>query len=107
MNCGWPQGVPTGMTLTIGFKPNVKFWRYEKIRKANRISKPRTDSNKIIKIRQTFFKTNDLFLPLIARLAFGITVSTPGAQKAIGCFGGSGFSVTRVFFTNQSDPGPL
>ena len=62
------------MTLTIGFKPNVKFWRYEKIRKANRISKSRTDSNKIMKRLLTLFKTNDSFVPLIARLALGLAM---------------------------------
>src|SRR6266478_3173771 len=101
MNCGWTQGVPTGMTLTIGFKPNVKFWRCEKTRKANRISKPRTDSNETMKRLLTLFKTNDSYVPLIARLALGLAMFPHGAQKTLGWFGGYGFSGSMGFFTGQ------
>jgi len=89
------------MTSTIGFKPNVKFWRYEKIRKTNRISKPRTDSNKIMKRLLTLFKTDDSFVPLIARLALGLAMFPHGAQKTLGWFAGYGFGGTMNFFTGQ------
>jgi putative oxidoreductase len=47
------------------------------------------------------FKTNDSFAPLIARLTLGIVIFPHGAQKALGWFGGYGFSGTMSFFTQQ------
>jgi putative oxidoreductase len=49
----------------------------------------------------TLFKTNDSFMPLIARLTLGLVMFPHGAQKAIGWFGGYGFSGTMNFFTGQ------
>src|SRR5216683_7792045 len=47
------------------------------------------------------FKTSDSATPLIARLALGIVMFPHGAQKALGWFGGYGFSGTMNFFTGQ------
>jgi len=49
----------------------------------------------------TLFKTNDSFTPLIARLTLGLVMFPHGAQKALGWFGGYGFSATINFFTGQ------
>src|SRR6266481_9524080 len=49
----------------------------------------------------TLLKTNDSFTPLIARLALGFVMFPHGAQKALGWFGGYGFSATMNFFTGQ------
>jgi putative oxidoreductase len=47
------------------------------------------------------FKTNNSFAPTIARLTLGIVFFPHGAQKALGLFGGYGFSGTMNFFTQQ------
>src|SRR5260370_32337290 len=52
MNCGWAQGMAMGMTFTIGFKPNVKFWRVKQLPRGPRsANKPQPDkimnSNKL------------------------------------------------------------
>ena len=49
----------------------------------------------------TLFKTDDSFAPLIARLTLGLVMFPHGAQKALGWFGGYGFSGTMNFFTGQ------
>src|SRR5882762_1276334 len=49
----------------------------------------------------TLFKTSDSFAPLIARLTLGFVMLPHGAQKALGWFGGHGFSGTMNFFTGQ------
>jgi putative oxidoreductase len=49
----------------------------------------------------TLLKTDDSFAPLIARLTFGLVMFPHGAQKALGWFGGYGFSGTMNFFTGQ------
>ena len=49
----------------------------------------------------TLFKTNDSFVPLIARLALGLVMFPHGAQKMLGWFGGYGFGGTMNFFTGQ------
>ena len=49
----------------------------------------------------TLFKTNDSFTPLVARLTLGLVMFPHGAQKALGWFGGYGFSGTMNFFTGQ------
>jgi len=49
----------------------------------------------------TLFKTNDSFTPLIARLTLGLVMFPHGAQKALGWFGGYGYSGTMNFFTGQ------
>lgn len=40
-------------------------------------------------------------MPLIARLVLGLVMFPHGAQKALGWFGGYGFSATMGFFTGQ------
>src|SRR5712671_4562488 len=61
-----------------------------------------------MKAIQLLFKTNNSFAPLIARLALGIVMFPHGAQKALGWFGGYGFSGTMGFFTQAMHiPAPL
>jgi putative oxidoreductase len=55
----------------------------------------------IMKTLLTLFKTNDSFTPLIVRLTLGLVMFPHGAQKALGWFGGYGFSGTMHFFTAQ------
>jgi len=57
--------------------------------------------SEIMKTLLTLFKTNDSFTPLIARLTLGFVMFPHGAQKALGLFGGYGFSGTMNFFTGQ------
>jgi len=53
-------------------------------------------------------KTSDSFAPFIARLTLGLVMFPHGAQKALGWFGGYGFSGTMNFFTQQMHiPAPL
>jgi len=54
-----------------------------------------------MKALQTLFKTNESFGPLIARMTLGLIMFPHGAQKALGWFGGYGFSGTMNFFTGQ------
>ena len=54
-----------------------------------------------MKALQTLFKTNESVSSLIARLALGLVMFPHGAQKALGWFGGYGFSGTMGFFTGQ------
>ena len=54
-----------------------------------------------MKALQTLFKTNDRVSSLVARLALGLVMFPHGAQKALGWFGGYGFSGTMGFFTGQ------
>ena len=49
----------------------------------------------------TLFKTDASFAPLVARLTLGLVMFPHGAQKALGLFGGYGFSGTMNFFTGQ------
>jgi putative oxidoreductase len=61
-----------------------------------------------MKALQLLCKTNNSFAPLIARLTLGIVMFPHGAQKALGWFGGYGFSGTMNFFTQQMHiPAPL
>jgi putative oxidoreductase len=61
-----------------------------------------------MKAIQLLCKTNDSFAPLIARLTLGIVMFPHGAQKALGWFGGYGFSGTMNFFTQSMHiPAPL
>ena len=61
-----------------------------------------------MKALQLLFKTNDSFAPTLARLTLGIVMFPHGAQKALGWFGGYGFSGTMNFFTQQMHiPAPL
>jgi putative oxidoreductase len=46
-------------------------------------------------------KTNDDLAPLIARVVLGVVIFPHGAQKALGWFGGYGFSGTIDFFATQ------
>ena len=48
---------------------------------------------------QLLVKTNSGLAPLIARLALGLVMFPHGAQKALGWFGGYGFTGTMGFFT--------
>src|SRR6266446_3838821 len=50
---------------------------------------------------KALFKTNDSYTPLIARLALGLAMFPHGAQKALGWFGGFGYTGTMHFFTAQ------
>jgi putative oxidoreductase len=49
----------------------------------------------------TLLKTHDSFAPLIARLTLRLVMFPHGAQKALGWFGGYGFSATMNSFTGQ------
>ncbi|MBS0663606.1 MAG: DoxX family protein [Verrucomicrobia bacterium] len=44
-------------------------------------------------------QTNDSAAPLLARLTLGLVLFPHGAQKALGWFGGYGYSGTMGFFT--------
>jgi putative oxidoreductase len=46
-------------------------------------------------------KTDESLAPLIARVVLGIVIFPHGAQKALGWFGGYGFSGTINFFASQ------
>ncbi|MGZ5567484.1 MAG: DoxX family protein [Limisphaerales bacterium] len=50
---------------------------------------------------KSLLKTNNSYLPTIARLTLGIVMFAHGAQKALGWFGGYGFSGTMNFFIGQ------
>ena len=52
-----------------------------------------------MKTLQLLFKTNSGFAPLVARLTLGVIMFPHGAQKALGWFGGHGFTGTMGFFT--------
>lgn len=45
-------------------------------------------------------RTNDSFAPTLARLTLGLVIFPHGAQKALGWFGGYGYSGTMGFFTD-------
>ena len=48
------------------------------------------------------FKTNDEIAPLILRVFLATVMFPHGAQKALGLFGGHGFSGTMHFFTQEA-----
>lgn len=52
-----------------------------------------------MKSLQFLTRTNDSAAPLLARLALGLVMFPHGAQKALGWFGGYGYSGTMGFFT--------
>jgi putative oxidoreductase len=52
-----------------------------------------------MKTLQLLTKTNDSAAPLLARLTLGLVIFPHGAQKALGWFGGYGFTGTMGFFT--------
>lgn len=54
-----------------------------------------------MKALQVLIKTNDSLSSFIARIALGVVIFPHGAQKALGWFGGYGFSGTMGFFTGQ------
>jgi putative oxidoreductase len=60
-----------------------------------------------MKALQTLFKTDDRVSSLVARLSLGLVMFPHGAQKALGWFGGNGFSGTMGFFTGQLHIPPL
>ncbi len=47
------------------------------------------------------FRTNNDVTPLILRLFLGVVIFPHGAQKALGLFGGYGFTGTMGFFTQK------
>ena len=51
-------------------------------------------------MKNTIFNTNDDWTDLIPRLTLGLVIFPHGAQKALGWFGGYGFSGTMGFFTD-------
>lgn len=53
-----------------------------------------------------FFETPDQWHLLILRLALGLVVLPHGSQKALGLFGGYGFSGTLQAFVSQGIPAP-
>jgi putative oxidoreductase len=52
-----------------------------------------------MKLLQLLTKTNDSAAPLLARLTLGLVMFPHGAQKALGWFGGYGYTGTMGFFT--------
>jgi putative oxidoreductase len=56
--------------------------------------------------RKLLATPNDPTLTLL-RLALGIVMFAHGAQKALGWFGGNGFSATMGFFTHSGIPAPF
>ena len=52
-----------------------------------------------MKLLQLLSKTNDSAAPLLARLTLGLVMFPHGAQKALGWFGGYGYSGTMGYFT--------
>jgi len=60
-----------------------------------------TNTIKTMKTLLTLCKTNDSFASLVARLALGLVMFPHGAQKALGWFGGLGFSGTMNMFTEH------
>src|SRR2546422_8196198 len=57
---------------------------------------------------KTLFQTDEAWSSLILRVMLGIVMLPHGAQKALGWFGGFGFSGTMGFFTQQMHiPAPL
>jgi putative oxidoreductase len=54
-----------------------------------------------VKPFHSVLKTDDSLAPLIARVVLGIVIFPHGAQKALGWFGGFGFTGTINFFATQ------
>ncbi len=52
-----------------------------------------------MKLLQLLSKTNDSAAPLLARLTLGLVMFPHGAQKALGWFGGYGYTGTMGYFT--------
>jgi len=50
-------------------------------------------------MKQQLFKTNNDWTGLILRLTLGLILFPHGAQKALGLFGGFGYSATMNYFT--------
>jgi putative oxidoreductase len=51
-------------------------------------------------MKTRIFKTNNDWTGLITRLTIGLILFPHGAQKALGLFGGYGFTGTMTFFTD-------
>lgn len=49
----------------------------------------------------TLLRTNNQLGPVLIRLALGVVIFAHGAQKALGWYGGGGWSGTIGFFTTQ------
>ena len=56
---------------------------------------------------RALFRTDDSLPLMIVRLALGIVMLPHGAQKALGLFGGPGYSGTMAMFTSQGMPAAL
>jgi len=56
---------------------------------------------------RALFRTDDSLPLMIVRLALGIVMLPHGAQKALGLFGGPGYSGTMAMFTSQGMPTAL
>jgi putative oxidoreductase len=56
---------------------------------------------------RALLRTDDSLPLMIARLALGIVMLPHGAQKALGLFGGPGYSGTMAMFTSQGMPAAL
>ena len=54
-------------------------------------------------MKQMIFKTENNYAGLIARAFIGLILFPHGAQKALGWFGGYGFTGTMQFFTESVD----
>ena len=56
---------------------------------------------------KSFFSTSDELHLLIMRVGLGVVMLPHGMQKALGLFGGYGFSGTVGFFVSQGIPAPI
>jgi putative oxidoreductase len=56
---------------------------------------------------KALLRTDDSLPLLIVRLALGLVMLPHGMQKALGLFGGPGFSGTMAMFTSQGMPAAL
>ena len=56
---------------------------------------------------RALLRTDDSLPLMIVRLALGIVMLPHGAQKALGLFGGPGYSGTMAMFTSQGMPAAL
>lgn len=69
---------------------------------------PRTDSPSLLRRAvYSFFSTPKDTTSVLLRMALAATMFPHGAQKALGWFGGHGFSNTVGFFVQNGTPAPL
>src|SRR5436190_20015849 len=96
-----PRSVIVPQPTNMRMRPKCVFPRNKSSRGFEPTKPIHVNTVKIMKALLTLFKTNDSFIPLIARLTLGLVMFPHGAQKALGWFGGSGFSGTMNFFIGQ------